>query len=85
MFSPDQPDRYRELVNTLTHHDYFMVNADFEAYRAMQVHVGNEWKDPALWWRKSVLNTAHMAWFSADRTIREYAGEIWNAKPVVPE
>jgi starch phosphorylase len=85
VFSPNQPDRYRELVNTLTHHDYFMVNADFEAYRAMQVHVGNEWKDPALWWRKSVLNTAHMAWFSADRTIREYASEIWNAKPVRPE
>jgi len=85
VFSPDQPDRYRDLVNAITHHDYFLVNADFEAYRAMQVHVGNEWKDKDLWWRKSVLNTAHMGWFSADRTIREYASEIWNANPVRPE
>ncbi|MDQ0314255.1 glycogen/starch/alpha-glucan phosphorylase [Amorphus orientalis] len=82
VFSPDQPDRYSELVNTLTHHDYFMVTADFEAYRAMQVHVGNEWKDKDTWWRKSVLNTARMGWFSADRAIREYADGIWHAKPV---
>ncbi|MEW5421076.1 glycogen/starch/alpha-glucan phosphorylase [Amorphus sp. 3PC139-8] len=82
VFSPDQPDRYRDLVNALTHHDYFMVTADFEAYRAMQVHVSNEWKDRSSWWRKSVLNTARMGWFSADRAIREYAGEIWNAAPV---
>jgi glycogen phosphorylase len=43
------------------------------------------WRDKQRWWRSSVLNTARMGWFSSDRTISEYATEIWNApfRPVV--
>ena len=81
VFSPDQPDRYAELVNMLKHHDYFLVTEDFEAYRKAQVHVSNEWRDQASWWQKAVLNTANVGWFSSDRTIREYAGEIWKVQP----
>jgi starch phosphorylase len=79
VFSPDEPDRYRELVDMLTHHDHFMVSADFDAYAAAQRSVAARWHDRAGWWRASVLNTAHVGWFSSDRAIREYAREIWQA------
>jgi starch phosphorylase len=56
-----------------------MVGSDFEAYWAAQRHVDALWRNPAAWWRASVLNTARIGWFSSDRTIREYAEEIWTA------
>jgi starch phosphorylase len=85
VFSPDDPGRYRGIVDVLTHHDYFMVCADFDAYWAAQMRVDELWRDKQRWWRSSVLNTARMGWFSSDRTISEYATEIWNApfRPVV--
>jgi len=43
--------------------------------------VAQLWLDPAAWWQASILNTAGVAWFSSDRTITEYATEIWNAPP----
>ncbi len=81
VFSPDDRGRYKGLVQSLRHHDHFMVCADFDAYHGMQYEVSRQWQDPALWWRKAVLNTSRMAWFSSDRTIREYATEIWGALP----
>jgi glycogen phosphorylase len=85
VFSPDDPDRYRGLVDVLTHHDYFMVCADFDAYWAAQMRVDRMWRDKPRWWRSSALNTARMGWFSSDRTIVEYAQEIWNApfRPII--
>jgi glycogen phosphorylase len=79
VFSPDDPGRYRGIVDVLTHHDYFMVCADFDAYWAAQMRVDELWRDKQRWWRASVINTANMGWFSSDRTIADYAGEIWNA------
>ena len=78
VFSPDDPQRYRELVDTLTNSDYFLVTADFDAYYARQRTVDALWRDPTAWARSSVLNTANVGWFSSDRAIREYAAEIWN-------
>jgi glycogen phosphorylase len=80
VFSPDEPDRYRELVDVLTYHDHFMVSADFESFAAAQRLVAARWRDKPAWWRASALNMARVGWFSSDRTIREYAGEIWNAQ-----
>ena len=77
MFSPDEPDRFRELVDAMLDYDHFMVAADFDAYWAAQRAVDALWKRPDAWWRASILNTARMGWFSSDRTIREYAREIW--------
>jgi glycogen phosphorylase len=77
VFSPDEARRYEQLVQTLTYHDHFMVTADFEAYRATQAAVAIRWRDRKSWWRSSILNTAHMAWFSSDRAIKQYADEIW--------
>jgi glycogen phosphorylase len=84
VFSPDEPHRYRELVDILTDHDHFMVCADFDAYVTSQLHVAERWRDRSAWWRASVLNTARMGWFSSDRTIREYADGIWNVAPQTP-
>jgi glycogen phosphorylase len=77
MFSPDEPGRFRELVDGLLDHDHFMVLADFEAYWTAQRAVDERWRRPDEWWRASILNTARMGWFSSDRTIREYAHDIW--------
>ncbi|MBV1704052.1 MAG: glycogen/starch/alpha-glucan family phosphorylase, partial [Hyphomicrobiales bacterium] len=80
VFSPEEPDRYRGLVDALTHHDYFMVCADFDAYCAAQDAVDERWRNKAQWWKSSALNTANMGFFSSDRAVREYASEIWGAK-----
>ena len=81
VFSPNEPSRYQELVRNLLERDTFMIAADFQSYLDQQVAVRQLWTDPAGWWRASILNTAGVAWFSSDRTITEYATEIWNAMP----
>ncbi|HBK06049.1 MAG TPA: glycogen phosphorylase, partial [Acetobacteraceae bacterium] len=78
VFSPDEPDRYRGLVNGLRYHDYFLVCADFDDYFATQRRIADLWKRPDDWWRASILNTANVGWFSSDRSIREYANLVWN-------
>ena len=83
VFSTDDAGRYRGLVDTLTHHDYFMICADFDAYWATQMKIDEAWRDRKRWLRSSILNTANVGWFSSDRTIAEYAKEIWNA-PFAP-
>jgi starch phosphorylase len=55
-----------------------MVTADFDAYYATQRRVDALWRDQPAWWASSIRNTANMAWFSSDRTIREYAADIWD-------
>jgi glycogen phosphorylase len=77
VFSPDDCGRYRDLIDGLYNHDWFMVAADFDAYVAAQRKVDELWSDPSAWWRKGILNTARMGWFSSDRTIRQYAEDIW--------
>jgi starch phosphorylase len=76
-FSPDDPSRYRDLVDSLYNGDWFMVAADFASYAQAQRRVDALWADRSDWWRKAILNTAHMGWFSSDRTIKQYAEEIW--------
>ncbi|WP_263140713.1 glycogen/starch/alpha-glucan phosphorylase [Pseudomonas sp. RIT-PI-AD] len=79
VFSPDDPGRYVSLVDELTWNDRFLVCADFDAYWDAQQEVEALWRQPQRWWRAAVLNTARTGWFSSDRTIREYATEIWHA------
>ena len=78
-FSPGEPDRHRALIDGLLERDTFMVCADFDSYMGAQSAVAQRWREPEAWWRSAVLNTANVAWFSSDRTIREYAREIWHA------
>jgi starch phosphorylase len=80
-FSSDDRGRFAPLIDHLLGNDYFMVVADFAAYAATQRAVDEQFRDRATWWRRAVLNTAKVGWFSSDRTIRDYAGEIWQALP----
>ncbi|CAN5391240.1 glycogen/starch/alpha-glucan phosphorylase [soil metagenome] len=85
MYSPDEPDRYKELVGILYNSDWFLVAADFAAYADAQRKVDAIWQSRDDWVRMSILNTANMGWFSSDRTIREYDRDIWHtngARPV---
>ncbi|GAB0117239.1 glycogen/starch/alpha-glucan phosphorylase [Acidisoma sp. 7E03] len=77
-FSPDEPGRYRGLIEAIRYHDYFMVSADFDAYYARQRDVATNWRKPSEWRRAAILNTAGMGFFSSDRSIREYAADLWN-------
>ena len=77
VFSPDDRDRYKGLIAGLYEHDWFMVAADFDSYAAAQRDVDRLWTDKAQWNAKAIRNVAGMGWFSSDRTIRQYASEIW--------
>ncbi len=79
VFSPDDRGRYRPLMDGLYDHDWFMVARDFDAYCAAQRAVDGYWADRRIWNAMAIRNTARMAWFSSDRTIREYADQIWGA------
>lgn len=78
VFSPDDPERYRDLVNGLYQSDWFMVAADFDAYTAAQRDVDAVWRNSPDWYARAIRNVARVGWFSSDRTIRQYAKEIWN-------
>ena len=77
-FSPGDPHRYAGLIDGLYQHDWFMLTDDFDDYCRAQRLVDALWTDRASWNRKAILNTARVGWFSSDRTIREYARDIWN-------
>ena len=77
-FSPDDRDRFRGLVESLRYADPYMIAADFAAYRAAQAEVDRLWRQPAAWGRAAAMNIARVGWFSADRTIAEYAADIWH-------
>jgi glycogen phosphorylase len=77
VFSPDDPGRYSDLIGGLYDHDWFMVAADFDAYAAAQREIDRRWNDKSAWYAAAVRNVANMGWFSSDRTIREYAKDIW--------
>jgi starch phosphorylase len=82
-FSPDDPARFESIAHALRHLDHYMVSADFDAYFEAQRGIDARWQVVPAWTRASILNVARMPWFSSDRTIREYARDIWNV-PVKP-
>ncbi len=77
-FSSDDPRRFDRLTDRLRNGDRFMVAADFAAYCAAQGQIDALWRSSADWGRSAILNIAGMAWFSSDRTISEYARDIWD-------
>jgi starch phosphorylase len=79
--SPGQPDLFAPIVSSLLGGDPFMLLADFQPYVSCQQRVAEAYRDPEAWTRMSILNVARMGRFSSDRTIREYAEQIWGVKP----
>ena len=77
VFSPDDKDRYAGLMGGLYEHDWFMVAADFNSYVEAQRAVDARWLDQAGWRKSAIHNIANVGWFSSDRTIAEYARDIW--------
>ena len=80
-FSPDDHNRYQAIVdNLLNNGDNYLLLADYASYTATQDEVGKLYQNPEEWSRRAILNVARMAKFSSDRTIGEYAKNIWNVK-----
>ncbi len=80
-FSPDELTRHRPLFDLLTEQgDHYLLLADYAAYIAMQENVDALYREQHAWTRKSILNVARMGKFSSDRTISEYARQIWQVE-----
>ncbi|KAM9302371.1 glycogen phosphorylase, muscle form [Gastrophryne carolinensis] len=80
-FSPKQPDLFKDIVNMLMNHDRFKVFADYEDYIRCQDSVSALYKNPKEWTQKVIYNIAGSGKFSSDRTISQYAREIWGVEP----
>jgi starch phosphorylase len=81
-FSKGDVDLFKPLVDSLIHHDAYLVLADYQSYLECQQRVSQAYLDKEQWNRMSVLNVARMGKFSSDRSIREYCEDIWRVKPV---
>jgi starch phosphorylase len=82
-FSPEEPQRFQPIVdNLLAHGDHYLLLADYASYIQAQKAVELAYQDQDQWVRKAILNVANMGKFSSDRTILQYARQIWHAKPV---
>ncbi|XP_038141050.1 glycogen phosphorylase, liver form [Cyprinodon tularosa] len=80
-FSPKNPELFKDLTNMLFKHDRFKVFADFEDYIKCQEKVSKLYQNPVEWTKMVIKNIAATGKFSSDRTITEYATEVWGMEP----
>jgi len=81
-YSPDDPERFRELFDALTKEDVYFILKDFDSYAEAHRKVDAAYRDEAAWAKSAMLNTACAGKFSSDRTIQEYVDDIWKLKKV---
>ncbi len=81
-FSQGDTEVFRPIVDNLTHHDPFLVVADYADYLNCQQQVSDTWRDTEAWTHKSILNSARSGKFSSDRSIAQYCDEVWDVGPV---
>jgi starch phosphorylase len=80
-FSKDEPSRYQAIIdNLLNNGDNYLLLADYDDYIAKQDEVAQVYQNQEEWSRRAILNVARMAKCSSDRSIAEYAKNIWNVK-----
>jgi starch phosphorylase len=77
VFSPDDKHRYAGLMGGIYDSDWFMLAADFDSYANAQREVDARWMNQPGWREAAIRNIANVGWFSSDRTIGEYARDIW--------
>jgi glycogen phosphorylase len=77
-FSTVNYDLFKPIVDSLLSEDRYFICADFESYLAVQEKISAAYRDQKTWTEKSIINVAKSGKFSSDRTIREYAKDIWN-------
>lgn len=81
-FSPEEPNRYHSLIQGLQYHDYYQSFADFRSYVEAQKAVDKKYQDRDEWIASTIQNMVNMGFFSSDRTILEYAKNIWKIEPL---
>ncbi len=81
-FSPEEPNRYHSLIQGLQYHDYYQSFADFRSYVEAQKAVDKKYQDRDVWIESTIQNMVNMGFFSSDRTILEYAKNIWKIEPL---
>jgi len=75
------PNLFYDIYQSLIFgHDPYMVLGDFESYIKMQEQIEKDYREPNLWWKKSIINVANAGFFSSDRTIKEYNEKIWKVE-----
>ena len=77
-FSPGEPDRYRDLIDSLLHRDRYFLLADYVDYVAAQARVDALYRTPQQWAAAALRNVAGMGMFSVDRSVREYWDQVWS-------
>ncbi|CAH8681455.1 unnamed protein product [Schistosoma haematobium] len=82
-YCPNEPDLFKDLYNKLVTEDKFMVCADYGDYMRAQAEVESAYKDEVKWSKMVLMNIAAAGKFSSDRTVREYARDIWRVDPVI--
>ncbi|OOF82983.1 glycogen phosphorylase [Rodentibacter ratti] len=82
VFSPEEPQRYLPLLQGLQYYDYYQVFADFHSYVEAQKLVDEKYKNRDQWIESTIQNIINMGFFSSDRTILEYAKNIWKIEPL---
>jgi glycogen phosphorylase len=81
-FSYGDRGLFKPMMDSLLHHDEFMLLADYRSYVDRQDEVGKIFRNDKKWTHMSILNTARMGKFSSDRAIREYGEKIWRVQPL---
>jgi glycogen phosphorylase len=82
-FCPEDKDLFKPIIESITcHGDEYMVAADFDGYYDIQQQISQDFNDKTSWTKKCIMNVANMGMFSSDRTIKQYAEEIWDVKPL---
>ncbi len=82
VFANGDPFLFRPIVESLLHHDEYLLLADYQSYIECQDQAAKAYQDPEAWTRMSILNVARCGFFSSDRSIRQYCDDIWDVEPV---